>query len=53
MSCHQDVGQNHNLLNANKSFENAANSKHMEMTGTNENCIYEEINIRLNSGNVC
>jgi hypothetical protein len=48
---HQNAGQKHNLLTANKSLENVTKFKHLRMTATNQNCIYEEINSRLSSGN--
>jgi hypothetical protein len=45
MSNHQIAGKNHNLLIANKSFENIGKIKYLEMTVTNQNCICEEIKV--------
>jgi hypothetical protein len=53
MSHHQNAGQNHNLLIANKSSENMAMFKHTGTTITNQTCIHKEIKSRLNSGNAC
>jgi hypothetical protein len=52
MSRHQNVGQNHNLLTANKFFENVPMFKYLEITA-NQNCIHEEMKSRLNLGNAC
>jgi hypothetical protein len=50
MSCHQHVGQNHNLLTANKLSENVVKFKYLGTMATNQNCIHEEIKSRLNFG---
>jgi hypothetical protein len=48
---HQNVGQRHNSLTANKSCENVAAFQYFGTTATNENYIHEEIKTRLNSDN--
>jgi hypothetical protein len=53
MSHHHCAGQNQNIKIANRSFENVAQSKYLEVTVTNQNLIQEEIKRRLNLGNPC
>jgi hypothetical protein len=43
VSCHHNVGKNHNLLTATKAFENVAKFKCLETTITNQNCITKEL----------
>jgi len=50
---HQNVGQNHSILIANKFFENVAKFKHFGTTVTDGNCIHGEIKNRIKLGNVC
>jgi hypothetical protein len=47
MSHHQTTGQNHYIKAANKSFENLAKFKYLGLTVTNQNCIHEEIKIKM------
>jgi len=51
MTHHQNAGKNHNLMIANKSYENVVKFKYLEMSLTTQDCIHEESKIRLNSGN--
>jgi hypothetical protein len=51
MSRHQNIGQNHNLLIDNKSFETVVKLKHLGTTEVHKNCFHEEIKCRLNLGN--
>jgi hypothetical protein len=53
MFCHQNAGQNHNLLTADKSHENVVKLNYLGKRVTNQNWIHEEINSRLNMGNAC
>jgi hypothetical protein len=49
----QKVGQKRRIKIANRSFEDVAKFKYLGTTLTDQNCMYEEINRRLNSGNAC
>jgi hypothetical protein len=45
--------QNDYINVANKLFGSAAKSKCLETTLTDQNCVYEELESRLNCGNAC
>jgi hypothetical protein len=47
------AGQKHGIKVANTSFEGVAKFKYLGTTLTDQNCRQEDINSRLNSGNVC
>jgi hypothetical protein len=50
ISCDQNARKNHNIKTANKSDENVVKLKYFRMVLTNQNCIHEETESRLNSG---
>jgi hypothetical protein len=49
----QKAGQRQSIKIGNRSFEGVAKFKYLGTTLTDQNCIYEEIKSRLNSGNAC
>jgi hypothetical protein len=51
MSRSQNIGQKHNVKVAGRSFEDVAKFRYLGTTLTNQNCVHEEFNSRLNSGN--
>jgi hypothetical protein len=51
ISHHQNIGQNQNIRSANKSLENEADFKYLEMTITNQNYIHYKIKSTLNFKN--
>jgi hypothetical protein len=53
MLCYQKVGQKHRMKIESRSFEDVAKFKFLGTTLTDQNCMYEEIKSRLNSGNAC
>jgi hypothetical protein len=52
LSCHKNVGQNQDIIIANRSFENVSQFIYLG-TVINQNLIPEESKRRLNSGNAC
>jgi hypothetical protein len=53
MSHYQKAGQKHSIKMACRSFQEVAKFKYLRTTLTDQNCMHEEINCRLNSGNAC
>ena len=51
MCCEQNALGNHNIKMGNQSFWSVANFKYLGTGLTNNNCIYDEVKVRLNSGN--
>jgi hypothetical protein len=49
----QKAGQRQSIKIGNRSYESVAKFKYLGTTLTDQNCIHEEINGRLNSGNAC
>jgi hypothetical protein len=49
----QKIGQKHSIKIWNRSFEDVVKFKYPGTTLTDQNCMHEEINSRLNSGNAC
>jgi hypothetical protein len=49
----QKIGQKHSIKMTNRSFEDVAKYKYLETSLTDQNCMHEEINSILNSGNAC
>jgi hypothetical protein len=53
LSLHQNAGQNHDIMTANRSIQNVDQFKYLGVTVTNQNLVHEEIKRRLDSGNAC
>jgi hypothetical protein len=49
----QKVGKMRNIKIANRSFEVVAKFKYLETTLTDRNCVQDEINSSINTGNAC
>jgi hypothetical protein len=53
MPCYQKIRQKHSIKTVNRSFEDVAKFRYLGITLTDQNCMHEEINRRLNLGNAC
>jgi hypothetical protein len=53
MSRDQNAGRSHNVKIDHSPFERMEESKYLERTLTNQNCIQEEIKSRMKSVNAC
>jgi hypothetical protein len=53
LSEHQNAGQSHDIVIANRSFRNVSEFKYLGIRVTNQNLTEEEIRRRLNPGNDC
>jgi hypothetical protein len=53
MSCGRKIEQKHSIKIVNRFFEDVAKFKYLGTTLTDQNCMHEEINSRLNLGNAC
>jgi hypothetical protein len=53
MPHYKKAGQRQSIKIANLSFEDMAKFKYLGTILTDQNCMHEEINSRLNSGNAC
>jgi hypothetical protein len=53
MSRYQRSGQKHSINIANRSFEDVAKCRYLGKTLTDQNCMREDINTRLNSVKAC
>jgi hypothetical protein len=49
----QEIGQKQRIKIANRAFEHVAKFNYLGTTLTDQNCMHEEINSKLNSGNAC
>jgi hypothetical protein len=49
----QKAGQRQSIKIGNRSFASVAKFKYLGTTLTDQNCIYEEIKSKLNSGKAC
>jgi hypothetical protein len=53
MSCSQNIKQKCSIKMVNRSFEKEAEFRYLGTTLTDQNCMQEEINSRLNLENAC